>query len=145
MLCMQSAFIECSILIILCDHCKQRHRHCLVSGFVPCLSKTDEFYYYSMQENKNFLSNSDSLIYHCDPICFLPNGYVQNIITTCHFYYFFFCQEKCNLVEAKCFVKMNQFQLNICQDEFLFREGLEGELEKERLWKESVRSKLTIA
>lgn len=112
MLCLQSASTECSILIILCNRCKQRHRQYLVSGCVPCLSKIDEVYYYSMQENKK-LWVTHILIYHFDPVYFLPNGYVENIITTCHII-FFFSYKKCNLAEAKCFAKMNQFQLYIC-------------------------------
>jgi len=83
---MKSAAIESSILMILYNRYIQKHRPRLVSGCVPCHSKIDEVYCYSMQESKKNCS-SDSLIYHCDLVHFFPNGYVQNVITTCHLFF----------------------------------------------------------
>jgi len=40
---------------------------------------------------------------------------------------------------------MNEFQLNICWHEFLYAEGFDGDLGKDGLWKESLRSETTIA
>lgn len=61
MLCMQSASLEHSILIIFCDCYIQRHRPPLVSGQVPRLSKIDEVYYYSMQESKKSCNSHSGL------------------------------------------------------------------------------------